>query len=82
MKSDSKTGVLLRIAAKYLGMTVDELLKTVGPHAWDTWVGPCDDWRLYVPDEIAEKWDDLPLDARLVAYWLAEQIVARENVED
>ena len=48
-----------------------------------TWWKPLQvhDWRNYIPDEICRMWENLPIEARLVAMIITKTIADREEWE-
>lgn len=39
------------------------------------------DWRNYIPDEVAETWEEFPLEARLAMWMMAEKQASNEEWE-
>ena len=42
-------------------------------------IGRVHDWRNYVPHKLRQHWDALPLEARLIAFTICENMANREE---
>jgi hypothetical protein len=55
---------------QYRGLDPRDFLELVANPQWGK-AHRTNDWRNHVPDAVAERWADLSLEARLVAYLIA-----------
>ena len=63
-----------------LHMSTDWMIKQIKNPDWETMTRPhVHDWRAYVPDTVAEKWDDLSEETKAVCFAMAEQ---QANLEE
>lgn len=42
---------------------------------------PCHNWRHHVPEDVQDMWDELPIEARMVALLMAEEQASQEEWE-
>ena len=67
--------------------TIIEELEEIVDHRVDIYdekfinVGYVHDWRNYIPRWMKDMWDGLPKEAKIVAYYLAEEQAKKEEWE-
>lgn len=45
---------------------------------WEN-AGRVNDWRNYIPEKLQEIWNDLSCDAKIIAYYMADEMAGREE---
>jgi len=79
-KSNVCIATLLSACRPFRGLDPRGVMDAIDDPRWDD-AGPINDWRNRVGDTIVDIWDDLPVEARLVAYFKASVDAFFEDAE-